>query len=338
MVSPMHPETSEVRDPGWPQEGLELRSASTQRVRGTQSFVYTMMWCWQHPSVLALEVAWRWGFGVLALGLVWIFGRPVAAQVTGGTFDPSRLGLNQLTVTDPMGTAGHMAAAMAVLGPACWPVMRWLGPSLLAGWIVASAVGRTVVLRRADPTLSARPLTLIALQTLRVLALSGSFLVWFRVLLWAARVAISGPIDSGREPNLLLYFVVLILGTLGLFALWAVVSWWLSIAPLMAMLHNAGVWESLRASFRLRALRQKLVEINLVMGIVKIALVVLAMVFSATPLPFESVTTPTFLAGWWLGVTVLYLLGSDFFHVARLIAYLRLWRSTQPAANTEATA
>jgi hypothetical protein len=69
------------------------------------------------------------------------------------------------------------------------------------------------------------------------------------------------------------------------------------------------------------------VEINLVMGIVKIALIVLAMVFSATPLPFESVTTPEFLLSWWVGVTVLYFLGSDFFHVARQVAYLQLWRA-----------
>jgi hypothetical protein len=74
-------------------------------------------------------------------------------------------------------------------------------------------------------------------------------------------------------------------------------------------------------------LKSKLVEINLVMGIVKIALIVLAMVFSATPLPFESVTTPEFLLWWWVGVTVLYFLGSDFFHVARQVAYLQLWRA-----------
>ena len=84
---------------------------------------------------------------------------------------------------------------------------------------------------------------------------------------------------------------------------------------------------------RLQGLRAKLVEVNLVMGIVKIALIVLAMVFSATPLPFESVTTVTFLFWWWAGVGVIYLLASDFFHVARLIGYLRLWQVYEPAAN-----
>ena len=81
------------------------------------------------------------------------------------------------------------------------------------------------------------------------------------------------------------------------------------------------------AAFRLGPLKSKLVEINLVMGIVKIALMVLALVFSATPLPFESAATPEFLWCWWIGVAVLYFIASDFFHVARLVGYLRLWRA-----------
>ena len=71
----------------------------------------------------------------------------------------------------------------------------------------------------------------------------------------------------------------------------------------------------------------KLIEINLVMGVVKVALVVLFMVFSATPLPFESVTTPAFLLWWTAGIGVLYFVASDFFHVARQVAYLELWQA-----------
>jgi hypothetical protein len=39
------------------------------------------------------------------------------------------------------------------------------------------------------------------------------------------------------------------------------------------------------------------------------------------------VATPQFMAWWYAGVTVLYLVASDFFHVARLLAYLELWKS-----------
>jgi hypothetical protein len=112
-----------------------------------------------------------------------------------------------------------------------------------------------------------------------------------------------------------------------MFTLWAVVSWALSVAPLLAMLDNLGAAASLAAAFRAGPPRSRLIEINLVMGIVKIALIVLAMVASACPLPFESVATPQFMACWYAGVTVLYLVASDFFHVVRLVAYLELWKS-----------
>jgi hypothetical protein len=54
------------------------------------------------------------------------------------------------------------------------------------------------------------------------------------------------------------------------------------------------------------------------------------MVFSATPLPFSSVESTEFLAWWWFGVFLLYLIASDFFHVARIVGYLDLWHSEAP--------
>jgi hypothetical protein len=99
------------------------------------------------------------------------------------------------------------------------------------------------------------------------------------------------------------------------------------VAPLLAMLRNLGARASLTAAFRLGPVRSKLVEINLVMGIVKIALVVLALVFSACPLPFESVATPEFMTWWYVAVTLLYFVASDFFHVVRLVSYLELWKA-----------
>jgi hypothetical protein len=93
------------------------------------------------------------------------------------------------------------------------------------------------------------------------------------------------------------------------------------------MLRDTGVGKSFSAAFRLGPLKSKLMEINLVMGIVKIALIVLAMVLSACPLPFEAVATPEFMFLWSVGVSVIYFVASDFFHVARLVAYLELWRA-----------
>jgi hypothetical protein len=177
----------------------------------------------------------------------------------------------------------------------------------------------------------------MVLQAIRMAALAAICWIWWATIQATARVAVTDPIAAGQEPNLVLYCALAIIATLGLFTLWAVVSWVFSVAPLLAMLRGSGAAASLKAAFRLGPVKAKLVEINLVMGIVKIALIVLAMVFSASPLPFETESTQAFLFWWWAAVTVLYLAGSDFFHVARLVAYLDLWRAfeAEPAPSAK---
>ena len=291
-------------------------------LRGTQSFVYTLSACWRRPSLTALEVAWRWVFGVPAMTLV----AREALRVWRTT--PVDVGtLKRMSMLDPMAVATTLADTAAVLVPPVWQVAEWLGPLLVVVWIVVSSLGRTVVLRRVDAHLQARPGTVMLLQAVRMAALAASFAVWFLCLRAAAAYSVNGPIEAGRDPNLVLYCALTIVTTLGLFTLWAVASWALSVAPLLAMLRNLGARASLAAAFRLGPVRSKLVEINLVMGIVKIALIVLALVFSACPLPFETVATQDFMMWWYVGVTVLYLVASDFFHVVRLMSYLELWKA-----------
>jgi hypothetical protein len=297
-------------------------SAADGTVRGTQSFVHTLSECWRRPSLTALEVGWRWAFGIPTLLLLRKIGTRILAETP-----LNMAALRAMTVTNPLKASETLAEAMAALLPPVSKVAIWLTPLLVFVWVIWSSLGRTVVLRRVDPGLHLRPLTLMALQALRMVALGGSFVVWFLCVSWAAQVTVTDPLSQGREPNLVGYFALAIIATLGLFTLWAVMSWVLSIAPLLAMLRGSGAGASLRAGLHLGPLKGKLVEINLVMGIVKIALMVLALVFSATPLPFESVATPEFLLCWWIGVALLYFVGSDFFHVARLVGYLRLWRA-----------
>jgi len=313
-----------LREKRVPQDGVVIAAGT---VRGTQSFVHTLSECWRRPSLTALEVLWRWAYGVPAL-LVLRYEAIRILQETPVDF----AALRNMTVLDPLGSATTLAKAMEVLLPPVLRVALWLGPLMVVAWVLMSAVGRTVVLRRVDGRLHSRVGTLIVLQAVRVVALLGSFVVWFWCMERVAELTVTGPVAAGGEPNLVGYFSLVIVATLGLFTLWAVVSWALSVAPLLAMLKGLGVGGSLAAAFRLGPLKSKLVEINLVMGIVKIALIVLAMVFSATPLPFETVTTPDFLVKWWIGVTVLYFVGSDFFHVARLVAYLQLWRAYERKA------
>jgi hypothetical protein len=135
-----------------------------------------------------------------------------------------------------------------------------------------------------------------------------------------------------------LFCAIVIVAALVLYVLWAVFSWPFYLAPLIAMEQGLGAVAAFRAALHGGPVRGKLIEINLVMNIVKIAVLVLAMVFSASPLPFSSVETQTFLNCWWSGVILLYLISLDYFHVVRAAAYLSLWRacdvSVRPGSRT----
>lgn len=311
-------------------ERAELVSAADGSVRGTQSFVRTLSECWSRPSLTAFEVLWRWTYGAPALALLWHVGGRIIAQAP-----VDMASLEGVTVTRPLDAAQTLTTVLTALLPAILAQAVWVVPLLLVTWVVWSSIGRTFVLRRAYPELHSRIGTTVALQLLRTLALAAAFVLWFLYLRWAAATQVAGPLERGLEPNLVGYFALVIVGTLTVFSLWSILSWYLSIAPLLAMLRDLGLAQSLSAALRLGVLKGKLIEINLVMGIVKIALLVLAMVFSATPTPFESVATPAFLHVWWTVFALLYFIASDFFHVARAVAYLKLWGAYQPKLSAD---
>ena len=298
--------------------------------RGTQSFVNVLSECWSRPSLLGLEVLWRWLFGIPLLAVLAWQGLRIYSAVAGQL---AASGVNQLSLADPMSAAPIIADAYTAITPAIVHVASWLVPAAALGWAVASGVGRNAVLRRYDASLPARRVELSTLQLLRIVFLGASFWVWFSAVQWTANHSL-----SGAEPDLVTYSALVIFISLGIFILWAVVSWVFSIAPLLVLLENRGLMSSLVRSLRLGPLTGKLVEINLVMGIVKLALIVLAMVFSAVPLPFESIMQGPPLYAWWVVVTLLYLVASDFFQVARLVAFIELWRALASEAHSPESA
>ncbi len=284
-------------------------------VRGTQSLVYLCAACWKRPSLLGWELLWRWGFGIPLAIILYLQVHRILSGIPVG-----REGLSGISLNDPVQAAQQLTLIAAALAPAILRTALWLAPSLAIAWALVSGLGRNAVLRRLDPALRPAPFTLIVLQLLRIAALAAACFGWYRAIRWAAEATL-----NGAEPNLVAYSAWIICLSLGTFLLWALLSWVFSIAPLLAMLEGTGVFPSLARSLRLGPLTGKLVEVNLVLGIVRLALIVLAMVFSAIPLPFETEMTGTALYLWWVAVTLLYLVAGDFFQVARLAAFVHFW-------------
>jgi hypothetical protein len=115
--------------------------------------------------------------------------------------------------------------------------------------------------------------------------------------------------------------------SLGFFTAWALLSWPFAIAPLLMLLEDCTPAQALARSLRLgKPFTGKLVEINLVMGIVKLALIVLAMVFSAAPLPFSDQLGADALHWITAAAVLFYLVASDYFQVVRLKGFVEFWK------------
>src|SRR5215475_3035731 len=130
-------------------------------VRGTQSLVHTFAACWSRPSLVAMEVAWRWLFGAPALLLLYYEAARILT-VTASQLEAT--GITRFTLQDPMRSAVMVADAFAILWPPVLHAAMWILPLLAVGWSVFSGVGRNLVLRRYDRTLPMKVSALVILQ------------------------------------------------------------------------------------------------------------------------------------------------------------------------------
>ncbi len=298
---------------------------------GRPSFVQSMVVVWKRPSLTAIEVGWRWLLCTPLLLLCW---RLVNVVLGEAGFAILSNALSSFSVFQLLESMTMMHTVFRVLWPRFVPIVSFFVPVFLLAWPLVASIGRTFWLRRYDPTLKVRRPTLGLLMLLKLSKLAAMLGTWIGCWVLALRLAVTGPVARHEEPNLVLMAGMIIGLTLLVFVVWSVSSWVLQLAPLIAMTRNVSVRKSIAMAIRApKALRSQLIEINLVMGIAKVALLVLAIVFSACPLPFSSVETQEFLTWWWIGVGVWWLLASDYFHVVRNVAMLRLLRASDAAAE-----
>jgi hypothetical protein len=288
-------------------------------LRGTQSLVGQMGWVIKRPALTAIEVGWRWVFGVPLLCVCWKQWLQVLAAYP---LEPS--GFNSIDAQNPWVAVVQLANVFTYYQPPVLAVLRWLAPAAALAWVVISGLGRNLVFKRMNPGLPFRPMRMIALQAALLALLGATFWSWFRCMQWAAAAHIS----TSGDPDLVGFAIWAIFLSLGFFTAWALLSWALEIAPLLLLLEGRSVLSSLGQSLRLgKAFTGKLAEINLVMGIVKLALIVLAMVFSAAPLPFSDELGGGALHVVWGASTAFYLVANDYFQVVRLKGFVEFWRS-----------
>jgi hypothetical protein len=287
-------------------------------LRGTQSLVGQMGWVFARPSLTLIEVAWRWLFGTPFLLVCWMQSQKILAALS-----PESSGLATLDPQNPWVAAVQLSNAWSLYQPHVAAVTRWLLPLTAFVWAIVSGLGRNLLLKRMEPSLRFRPFGMIALQAAWLAFFLFTCWGWLRSMQWVAATHIT----IATEPDLVGFSMWTIFLSLAFFTAWALTSWAFSIAPLVMLLEKRSAFSSLSQSLRLgKAMTAKLVEVNLVMGIVNLALIVLAMVFSAAPLPFSDQLGVDTLH-WISAIAVIfYLIASDYFQVVRLKGFHEFWK------------
>ena len=299
-------------------------------LRGTQSLVGQMGWVFQRPSLTALEILWRWTFGIPFVVVVLFEAIKILIVLP-----PATTGLSSLDPQNPWVAAVQLSNAWALYQPHVVETLRWFLPAAALAWVVVSALGRSLLLRRLEPSsapvLRFRPFGPILLQAAWLAFFLFICLCWLRSMQWVAAATIT----PAAEPDLIGYSIGVIFISLGFLTAWALLSWAFSIAPLIMLLENRSALSALGQSLHLgKPMTAKLVEINLVMGIVKLALIALAMVLSAAPLPFSDQLGPDALHIVWAVATFFFLIASDYFQVVRLKGFVEFWKMFRGGEST----
>ena len=286
-------------------------------VRGTQLLVEHMGVILKRPLLIAIEVGWRWLFGIPFLWFCWRQAQGVLAA-----YPLASSGLDSIDTFNPWVAAVQISHGIAYYEPHILAAVRWLLPAAALAWITISGLGRGLLLKRMEARIRFRPFTIMVFQAAWLALFALTIWGWLRSIAWVAATHI----DVQGEPDLVGYFIWAIFLSLGFFTAFALASWPLTIAPLLVNLEDRSLFSAACESLRLgRRFTSKLVEINLVMGIVKLALMVLAMVFSAAPLPFSDQLGPGAMQ-LAVGVSLtFYLVANDYFQVVRLKAFLAFW-------------
>lgn len=276
-----------------------------------------MGWMLRHPGVVAAEVGWRWFFGIPFLLMCGARLEHVLTMLT-----PEDSGLANINPQNPWLAAGELSRVWWQYEPLIAHELRSFLPIAILLWIVVSGFGRSLAWKVAEPKLRFRPFAMMFLQAVWLALFGGVCWGWFQSVGWAAATHF----PTGGEPDLIGFAIWLIFLSLGFFTLWALLGWIVSVAPVLMLLESRSPLSALGLTLRLgKPFTSELVEIGMVMGIVNLALMVVAMVLSAAPLPFSDELGPGALHVVWVGATVFYLIAHDYFQVVRLKCFMRFW-------------
>src|SRR5438105_10503837 len=273
---------------------------------------------WHKPGVVVAEIAWRWAFGACALAMVAV----AALQLLRAT---------PVTPGDAAAFRGHDSTLMALAVLHVWqhlrlPLLRLLLvviPALTLLWIVLASMGRAAVLPllvEVGSEFRRRIFAINALRAFWMLAAGVSCLLAIALASLAAARFTPDP----YQPNLPLYFLlVLVLLPVVLIA-WSTLNWLLSLAPIFCVRQGATALDAITEARRaVGGYRPAFSAVSLAYGALRLLLLLLYV--GATTLAGSLAAQVFGMGAAWAVVILLsliYFVVADFVYVARLAAYV----------------
>ena len=267
------------------------------------------------PAIFLVEILWRWSFALLACLLVAGVGMMLLGPLHMG-----RMWDSAWQSRDSQKMAQLLVGVVLVLGIKVVTVAVVGVPLAIALiWGVLAALGRFVTVKRLRAGLtSLRLRTVLALQLLRGLV------SWFALILLLVTTLGEAFIASrGTQPDLVLYYLMVMPSVVLIGVSWLMVNWYLSLA---AIFGRDG--QSFRGAFRqarqtVRQQRSDFAGTGFVFLLFRTVILLIALVICGLTSGMAG-TAPQSYFVLLMVVSLAYFAVADFLYMARMAAYLAL--------------
>jgi len=269
---------------------------------------------WRDPALFLVEILWRWSFVIVACLLIVSAGAILLGPLHIGNAwnsasqsrNPQKMGQLALMVLLILGVKAIVAAIAAPLAIA-----------LL--WSIFSALGRFITVRRLRTGLSS-----LRFRSILALQLSRGFISWFSLILLAAAIFGETLIATrGPQPDLLLFYLMMMPSVVLIAAFWLVCNWYLSLAAIFGREEHTfrGAIRQARQTVRLQ--RPDFAGTGFVCLLIRTALLLAAVAICGLTSGMAG-TSPQNYFVLLMVVLLAYLAAAYFFYMSRMAAYLAL--------------
>lgn len=268
----------------------------------------------QKPVIIAIEIAWRWTFGLIATILLWMGTRaflaglrvsPDEEQALRG-HDPTMIAAALTHILQQGGVLQRLFGIMAAVAI----------PSVIV-WIIAATLGRATTLKRLMPASNVNMEAILGLTVSRAALLVFGVLAWYAWMILCAFVTLTG------EPNYPLYLFLSMLALPLIAGVWGVLNWLLSLAPVIAVRDSSTAWKAYAETVRaIRRRRGEFTSVSTWLALPRLAAMVIALMLVVVAL----IATDSVMIGSvaLTIITLAYCAFADYLYVVRLAAYVRM--------------